>query len=374
MNNKKIRVGVLLGGRSHEKEISLESGRNIFYKLLSEKYEAIPLFVTTNLHLYKITEHQLVRNSTKEIEIDLVQEVTIAWSNLPQLVDFIFIGLHGGEGENGCVQGMLEMLGIPYNGSSVLTSALCMNKYKTNEFLRAEGFDVPRSIFIDAQRWQTEKVALINQVTSTLLFPCIIKPHDDGCSVLVSKVHNEQEFEQTCNHVFEQKLKTHLLIEEFMTGMELTVGVLGNETIHVLPPSQAIAQQGILSIEEKFLPGAGENQTPAPLPATALTFVKATIEGVYKAVGARGYARIDCFYQDAQQSPTGQQRVIILEINTLPGMTPATCIFHQAAEVGMKPAEFIDAIITLGFQAHERYRVGKHGAPLHETQVMQQIV
>ena len=135
-------------------------------------------------------------------------------------------------------------------------------------------------------------------------------------------------------------------------GMELTVGVIGNEHPRALPPSQAVCTTDILSIEEKFLPGAGENQTPAPLPEHALAFVQRTMESAFKAVGAKGYARIDCFYQNALQSTTGKERVIILEINSLPGMTPATCIFHQAAEVGIKPMDFIDLIVTLGFEAH----------------------
>ena len=134
--------------------------------------------------------------------------------------------------------------------------------------------------------------------------------------------------------------------------MELTVGVVGNQTPRALPPSQAVCAAEILSIEEKFLPGAGENQTPAPLPADTLQLVQRTMENVFKAVGAKGYARIDCFYQDAAHSKTKKERVIILEINTLPGMTPATCIFHQAAEVGIKPMDFIDFIITLGLEEH----------------------
>jgi D-alanine-D-alanine ligase len=147
--------------------------------------------------------------------------------------------------------------------------------------------------------------------------------------------------------------KTHALIEECIQGMELTVGVLGNDDPKALPPSYAVATSAVLSIQEKFLPGAGENQTPAPLPPAALAFVQKTIEQVYKAVNCRGYARIDCFYQSAEQSPTGSERVVILEINTLPGLTPATCIFHQAAEVGMKPMDFLDRIIELGLQEHK---------------------
>jgi D-alanine-D-alanine ligase len=134
--------------------------------------------------------------------------------------------------------------------------------------------------------------------------------------------------------------------------MELTVGVMGNETPKALPPSQAVSTSDILSIEEKFLPGAGENQTPAPLPAATLRLVQDTMEQVYTALGCKGYVRIDCFYQRADESPTGTERVVVLEINTLPGLTPATCIFHQAAEIGMRPMDFIDAIVQFGFEEH----------------------
>ncbi len=349
MNRKKIRVGVLLGGPSNEREISLESGRNITYKLSPHKYEAIPLFVTKSMELFCLNKQQLVLNSTQEIAESVTCQEKITWHDLPHLVDFIFIGLHGGPGENGAVQGTLEMLGIPYNGSSVLTSALCMDKYKTNQFLAAQGFDVPRGILIERTSWRTDQNSILTQ---TITFPAIVKPHDDGCSVMVTKVCNQEQLIMALETIFSQE-KEYALVEEYITGMELTVGVVGNEQPRALPPSQAVCAAGILSIEEKFLPGAGENQTPAPLPATALALVQKTMEAVFKAVDAKGYARIDCFYQTAQQSPTGAERVIILEINTLPGMTPATCIFHQAAEVGIKPMDFIDLIISLGFEQHQ---------------------
>ncbi len=356
--HNKIRVGVFLGGRSNEKEISLESGRNILYKLSPEKYDAFPIFVSSKLTLHHIDQKMLVRNSTKEIEVDLEKAQSINWDELPHLIDFAFIGLHGGEGENGSIQGTFELLGIPYNGSSVLTSALCMNKYKTNELLKTEGFDVPSSLLITAQEWFSSKDTQLTVIQQQFSFPCIIKPHDDGCSVLVSKAYTIQELEQFVDTVFATGQKNTLLIEEFIKGTELTVGVLGNHTLQVLPPSQVVAQHDILSIEEKFLPGAGENQTPAHLPSEAISFIQETIGNVYKTVNAKGYARIDCFYQNALQSPTGIQRLIILEINTLPGLTPATCIFHQAAEIGMKPMDFIDTIITLGFEEYHFKNAG----------------
>lgn len=365
-NNKKIRVGVLLGGRSNEKEISLESGRNILYKLSPEKYEPIALFVNSSLQLFRINEKILVRNSTKEIEADLSLATPVAWHDLPAFIDFAFIGLHGGEGENGCVQGALEMVGIPYNGSGVLTSALCMNKFETNNFLRAEGFDVPHARFITAQEWIALQKTIVEEIKEKFSFPCIVKPHDDGCSVLVTKINSHHALEEFVTNIFAAQQKSALLVEELIKGTELTVGVLGNQTVQALPPSQAIAQHEILSIEEKFLPGAGENQTPAPLPARVLLLVKNTMEAVYKAVDAKGYARIDCFYQNEQQSPTGKERIVTLEINTLPGMTPATCIFHQAAELGIKPMEFIDRIITLGFEEHGKSKQEKDNYKIHD--------
>ncbi len=352
MNIKK-RIVVLMGGNSHEREISLESGRNITYKLDTQKYEAIPVFVNDAMELFKISPALLVRNSTHEIAALVTQEMRLMWSDLADTADFVFIALHGGHGENGDVQGTLEMLGIPYNGSSVLASALCMNKYACNNFLRNEGFDVPASVLITKEQWQADSQQSLGVIMASLPFPLIVKPHDDGCSVMVQKIEDTKTLHESLQNLFDNG-KLAALVEECINGVELTVGVIGNEQVAALPPSQAVVAKGILSIEEKFLPGAGENQTPALLPSETLRFVQTTMERVFKEVGCKGYARIDCFYQPALMSPTGVDRVVILEINSLPGMTPATCIFHQAAEVGMSPSVFIDTVISLGLQEHQR--------------------
>lgn len=345
---KKINVAVLFGGDSNEKEISLESGRNIVYKLSPQKYIPIPVFVSNKMELYRIDQSLLVSNSTKEIVSALSPEMKINWSDLSSIADFVFIALHGGKGENGCVQGTLEMLGIPYNGSSVFTSALCMDKFQTTQFLKKQGFEVPQSSLIALQEWFLLKN---NQLMEHQQFPLIVKPHDDGCSTLVFKVHTSSELQEALGALHSAG-KAYAMVEEYIKGMELTVGVVGNSKIQALVPSQTISSKGILSLEEKFLPGAGENQTPAPLSAETLQFIQKTIENAYQILDCKGYARIDCFYQSALESPSGQERVIILEVNTLPGMTPATCIFHQAAELEIKPMDFIDLIISLGLEEH----------------------
>lgn len=351
---KKMRVIVLMGGASNEKETSLDSGRNVCYKLSPQKYDLVPLFVDKKNELYPLTKRLMVHNATAEIEYSIDRSTRINWHDLPSLGDFVFIALHGGAGENGAVQGTLEMLGLPYNGPTIMASALCMDKHKTNSFLRLNGFDVPQHVLITAQEWRENKQACLERIHTTLPpYPLIVKPHNDGCSVFVAKPANDKELSDHLDALFKETL-SHALIEECITGMELTVGVIGNETPQALPPSQSIAKGSILSTEEKFLPGAGENQTPAPLPTATLELIKQTIASVYKTAGCSGYSRIDCFYQNASQSPTGKERIVILEINTLPALTPATCLFHQAAEIGICPSTFLDIIITLGLELHTR--------------------
>ena len=348
----KLRIAVLLGGDSHEKEISLESGRNVVYKLSPEKYEVLPLFADDRMQLYKLSSRLLMQNSTGEIASKLDADARVQYSDLPQLCDFVFIALHGGKGENGSIQGTLEMLGIPYNGSGVLASGLCMNKYEANKFLAGEGFNVPKSILVNKDE----------PYEIDLHYPLIVKPHDDGCSTFVHKVDNSDELAATLATLFKTE-KTIAMVEECIAGVELTVGVLGNEKPQALPPSQPAVQAGVLSIEEKFLPGAGENITPANLPQEALELVMRTMEKVYVALGLRGYARIDCFYQP------DCGKVVVLEINTLPGLTPATCLFHQAAEVGIRPMEFIDQIVQLGLKEHAQKKPEGTTPPAEETGV-----
>jgi D-alanine-D-alanine ligase len=240
-----------------------------------------------------------------------------------------------------------------------------MDKYKTAQYLKAHGFEVPTQLYITAQEWHSHKATVLENIKATMHPPYIVKPHDDGCSIMIQKIKKLSAVSAAIDHIFKNQ-KNGVLIEEWISGMELTVGVIGNDNPQGLPPSHAIASGDILSLEEKFLPGTGENQTPAPLPANTILFVQRTMEQIYSAIGLKGYARIDCFYQTAEQSPTGKERIITLEINSLPALTPATCLFHQAAEINLKPMDFIDRIVELGFQAHTKQYTAS--APLLRNQ------
>lgn len=347
---KKLRVAIFMGGDSAERETSLDTGRNVYYKLSTDKYEKIPLFVDDNMHLYRIDDKLIVKNSTSDLKRELTPDLQVKWSELPTICDFGFIGLHGGRGENGAVQGALETLGIPYNGPGVFASALCMLKDKTNDFLAAHGFDVSRHTTISKKVWATrpDPKELLDKAKLTL--PVIVKPTNDGCSVLVSKATTPAELATQLDHFF-SKRETDAMVEEFIVGEELTCGVIGNENPHAFVPSRCVAVKGILSLEEKFLPGAGENQTPAPLSPSAMKMVREIVAQAYTTVGCQGYSRIDCFFQDATISPTKKDRLIFLEFNTLPALTPATCLFHQAAEDNIRPQQLLDMIVNFGLAA-----------------------
>jgi UDP-N-acetylmuramate--alanine ligase len=346
MIEKKINIAVVLGGSSNEKEVSLDSGRNIVYKLRKDKYHVTPLFLNKDHDLYYLSLAQLVKDSTHEIELSLSQDQRILWDELPQLYDFVFLGLHGGVGENGSVQAMLEMLNIPYSGSSVTASAICMNKYITLEILKYNNIGVTNYIFIEKMNisfdYIQQKISSLN-----MQYPLIIKPHDDGCSVMLSVAHNFNEVVSAIELIFSNS-KNACLIEEFIDGMELTIGVLGNDNIIVLPPSYTPKKNHFLSLEEKFLPGEGQNITPAPLAKKYIDYIQSEIKKAYQVLGCSGYVRFDCFFIEKTE------KLIILECNSLPAMTPATVLFHQAAELGMKPSDLCDVIIQLGIEKHNK--------------------
>lgn len=346
------KIAVFFGGKSNEKEISLESGRNVVYKL-SPEYEVTPVFVNKELNLYKINNRLLVQNSTKEIESSLEfaleknEAELLIWDDLSSKFDFVFLSLHGGEGENGTFQGALEMLKIPYNGSGVFTSSLCSNKFNTSKFLKERGFDVLENRLIEKKDWKSNKDILVYEIESQFNFPVITKPSDDGCSVMVYKSDNTFELIKHIEETLEKK--DAVMIEKFAKDMiELTVGCIGNEFPQALVPTQTVSTKNVLSMEEKFLPGAGLNITPANISEEDIKIVQTKIEEIYTALDCSGYSRIDCFYD------LDSKKLYPIDINTLPALTPATCIFHQAAEMEMSPYDFLKKIIELGFEKHTK--------------------
>jgi len=343
-NLGKLRVGVILGGVSSEREVSLESGRNIFSKMDRKKFDPAPVFMDSRCAFWEIPIKLVMRNSTADIEIDLHEEAKpLPYEALKDRFDFICIGLHGKYGEDGTLQGLLELLRIPYSGSGVLGSALGMDKFTSRNVLAMSGIDVPKTVPVDRRAWDGgEQNAILKRIETDIGFPCVVKPTREGCSTAVKKVVSPAGIPDALASAFEWD--NVAVVEEFITGMEVTCGVLGNEDPRALTPSETIPTQDILSLEDKFLYGQGENKTPARVPEEMLRRIQDTAVRAYTVLGLRAYSRIDMFVCD--------ERILVLEPNTLPGMTPSTVLFHQAAAEGLSQTDLISRIIEFSLEAH----------------------
>jgi len=341
----KLKVGVIMGGVSSEKEVSLESGRNIFSKFDRSKYEPIPIFMDSEAAFWEIPLKLLMRNSTRDIEEDLAAEATqIPYEVLKSRVDLVCLGLHGKYGEDGCIQGLLELLRIPYTGSGVLASALGMDKWTGRKILSISGIDVPRTLPVFKRQWNSgARATILEEISAGIGFPCVVKPIREGCSTAVTKVVSPDDIPAALDDAF--IWDDTALVEEFLTGMEVTCGVIGNDHPEALTPSETIPTAAILSLEDKFLYGQGENKTPARLPEETLRKIKEVAVATFRSLDLKGYARIDLFV-------TPEGRVVVLEPNTLPGMTPSTVLFHQAAAAGITQSGLIDRVIHYALEAH----------------------
>ena len=383
----------------------------------SEKYEPIPVFLTGNENEHSMfqvpvnlllkdnaddikekVQHYSVHNVVQEI-IDQCEGITLKYSSsqnvlqphqltyeqLAEDVDEVFIALHGRPGEDGEVQRRLERVGLPYNGSGVSSSLLTINKYETNELLKKNGFLVAQHALVNVDDWKNDKAGFVKNILGRFSFPFIAKPVDDGCSSAVKKIKNENELSAFAELIFrsaeelsaneaailnlklkeEFPRKRQFLIEELIGRndakhfLEITGGMLtklndkGEREYQVFEASEALSEGDVLSLEEKFLAGEGQNITPARYAKDKKQrdkiseIVKSEFLRAAKVLNIEGYSRIDAFVRIYDES---RVEVIFIEVNSLPGMTPATCIFHQAAMAGYKPYDFIDGILEYGRQ------------------------
>ena len=409
MDDEKIRVGVLLGGISAEKDVSLESGRNVVNKLLtSQKYTPIPIFLTgslDDLKLYILPVNLLFQDNTEEIcrrircrnagmisqEEQMVRirdeyskhsfvnnVIPVAFENLPYVIDFAFIALHGIPGEDGTIQSILDKLSIQYNGSSAEVAKLTMNKYLTNRKLHEHGINVADQHVIEISDWNNNKYPIMQHVSNTFKYPIIVKPVDDGSSAGVVLINSELQLEKYIDVAFMNTPLTNILrdefgikkngyipfhksilVEEFISKgdsgrlAEITCGLMvhhdydGNKTYEIFNPSEVITHGNVLSHEEKFLSGEGQNITPSRFSNDQQynelinNHIRSVMLDVAKILNLDGYARIDAMLKVY----SSKVEVWVIEVNSLPALTPSTCIFHQAAINGYTPLKFIERVI-----------------------------
>jgi D-alanine-D-alanine ligase len=285
----KLRVAVLMGGNSSEREVSLISGNEVIRNLDKEKYEVWGLDVPGEL------------KKLDEIKPDIA-----------------FIALHGEGGEDGQIQGYLEILGIKYTGCGVTASAVGMDKLIFRKLMESEELPMPN---------------LSGQV------PCVVKPVNGGSSVGVIIVKKAEELEKAISLA---KKYGEVLVEEYIEGMEVTCGVIGNEEVVALPVVEIRTKNEFFDYEAKYTPGKSEEICPAEIDEKLTQLVQKLSIEVFKAIGGRGYSRVDFMIRDGQP--------YILEINTLPGLTPNSLLPKEAAAAGMSYPQLLDKIVELSLQ------------------------
>ncbi len=359
MHTIKTRVGVLMGGKSIEREVSFNSGRTICDHLDSSQYEVIPIFQQSSGALYLLPWRFLSRGKISDFEHRLATEATsITWDDLPSLIDFVYIAMHGRYAEDGTLQGMLALLGIPYLGAKLLGSAIGMDKAIQKKILAAHGIAVPHGIVLEPheiQFLQQNPSKILNIISSDahpsiqtqaqgLHLPLIIKPHKEGSSLGMSVVKKEEELLPALIAACHANsgIQQSVMVEEKIEGMEFTCIILTNidGSPLFMPPTEIVHEAGsdFYTYDQKYMPGRAMKYTPARCTDDEIQLIQQTCLRVMHCLEFSNMARIDGFL-------TPDKRVVIIDPNTLTGMGPSSFIFRQAAEVGMSHTKLINHLI-----------------------------
>jgi D-alanine-D-alanine ligase len=305
------KVGVLIGVKSSESEIAKRTAQNVSSALRSKGYYVIEIPIDENL----------VENLKKE------------------KIDVAFISAHGIYGEDGTVQGLLELLGIPYVGSKVLASALALNKIMAKKIFMYEGIPTPRWITLNKNDIEKKDIDDILKNLKNFKFPLAVKPSSQGSTIGFSKVLNEKDFILSLENAL--KYDDEIIIEEFIKGREITASIFDVEKTICFPLIEIIpkSETGIYDYTSKYTPGLSEHIIPARL--SQETYKKAQELGIraHKALGCRHFSRVDMIVED------NTENIYVLEVNTIPGMT-ATSLYPEACKAyGIEFPELLHILI-----------------------------
>lgn len=302
----KKKIGVLMGGLSSEREVSLDSGKAVLKALAGKGYDAVAVDVGRDAA-------DRIRTSGMEIA---------------------FNALHGKFGEDGAIQGMLEIMGIPCTGSGILASAMGMNKIISKTLFKAYGLQV--GAFLSVSRGDSN---MLKTAQSEIGFPLVVKPSSEGSSVGVSLVHAQSDFDAAVKLAF--SYDPEILVERYIRGMEVQVGILGERALGAI---EIVPKDVFYSYKAKYEQGMSDHFFPARIPKNVYTRTLDAGLLAHRALGCRGYSRVD-FIIDNDGVP------YILEVNTLPGMTATSLLPEIAQGAGIPFPDLVEEILRLAIAA-----------------------
>lgn len=335
---EKLRVGVIFGGMSSECEVSLATGRYIYSLLDPTKFIGVPLYLDKLGNLWQVPDKLVIQNTTADVDLRLTKEATILkFEEIPGRVDAVFNALLGKYGEDGCIQGVFELIGIPYTGSGILASAVGMDKRIHKRMIAAAGYNVARDIIVQSEKgsnignWKLE-------IENSFGFPCVIKPTREGSSMGVSVVKSEEGLDVAFEYAF--KYDSAVLVEEYLRGIEFTCVVWGNDNPEAMLPTEIVFEGDFFTYEGKYMPGKTQTITPARVTQEVIETIRKISVDIYKLIGCVGYGRVDGFVVPKSREelpkihelPVDRVDIYVSEPHTGTIMVPSSFVFQQASK------------------------------------------
>jgi D-alanine-D-alanine ligase len=363
---KKLRVGVLFGGRSGEHEVSLASAASVIRALDPEKYEAVPIGITKDGRwLVGGGAQKLLADVLKSGErVSLPPDPTAA-SLVPLTptpghpsvtVDVMFPVLHGTFGEDGTVQGLLELAGLPYVGAGVLASAVGMDKDVQKRLFAEAGLPIVPFLAVRRSEWERERVKVLRAIKKKFRFPLFVKPATLGSSLGMTRVKAAHELGAAIDTAAEFALK--ILVEKAVTAREIEVSVLGNDDIRASIPGEILPHREFYDYAAKYLEQGTRLLIPAPLKKKQVATFQDYAARSFRAIDGSGMARCDFFLENR----TG--KIFINELNTIPGFTSISMYPKMWEASGLPYPKLIDRLIELAFEMHREKARTKYSIEL----------
>ena len=347
---KRLRIGILFGGRSAEHEVSVVSAQGVMGAIDTDRFQTVPIGVSrqgtwltpaqTEQALDRIRSERL-----KSLDEPLGDGILYRVQALAGLrrVDVVFPLIHGTNGEDGTLQGLLELVGVPYIGAGVAASALGMDKALQKTFFRHHNFPVADDVQLLASQWRSDPQGVAAGAEAVIGYPAFVKPANSGSSIGTSKARSREDLEEAIAEAFRYDRK--VLVERAIDGREVEVAVLGNDEPEASPVGEITYNAEFYDYRAKYEDNTTQLHIPADIPETAAERAREIAVAAYKSIDCAGLARIDFFY-----SRDGS--LILNEVNTIPGFTPMSMYPKLWEHAGLPYRDLITRLIELALERH----------------------
>ncbi|MDP2673981.1 MAG: D-alanine--D-alanine ligase family protein [Dehalococcoidia bacterium] len=354
MARKRLKVGILFGGRSAEHEVSVVSAQAVMAALDAQRFQAVPIGVTKQGTWLTPPDTERALTAIHSERFRALEEPlgegilhrTQALGALRRL-DVVFPLIHGTNGEDGTLQGFLELAGVPYVGAGVAASAVGMDKVLQKAIFRQHGFPVPDDVVVLASRWRSDPSGVAREVESAISYPSFVKPANSGSSIGTSRAHSREDLDSALEEAFRYDRKA--LVEAAVEGRQVEVAVLGNDEPAASGVGEITFAGEFYDYHAKYEDPKTKLHIPADIPPETAEAARAMAVAAYTAIDCAGLARVDFFL-----APDG--RLWLNEVNTIPGFTPMSMYPKLWEHTGLSYSDLITRLIELALERHEEKR------------------